>query len=59
MAVLSSWPDNARVDIPRNFYESTMDVDDSSLLFRTAVPVKGMSVISSTDVYRIFQIALC
>jgi len=58
MAVLSSWPDNVRVDLSRNPYESKMDVDDSSLLFHAAVPVKGTSVISSTDLYRFFQIAL-
>jgi len=58
-AVLSKWPDNVPVDIPRKFYDGKRDGDDSSLLFHTAVPVKGTSVISSSDLCRFSQIALC
>jgi hypothetical protein len=59
-AVLSLWPVDKRVraDIPRNFYEGKMDVDDSSLLFHTPVPVKGTSVIGSADLCSVSQIAL-
>jgi len=59
-AVLSKWSDRDPFDIPRKFYDSFRAGDNnSSLLFHTAVPVKGMSVIGSTDLCRFSQIALC